>query len=109
MLWRFLINNVVLIEAHYPEYDDEEDIEAGVDDPEEVFALSDGVEDVVALQPGPGAHHAGRLVQLVGRRQGGQPRGDPGPSAGLHLDSRYRVTEECPMKGSFKDLCHLLT
>ena len=109
MLWRFLINNVVLVEAHYPEYDNEENIEAGVDDPEEVFALSDGVEDVVALQPGPGAHHAGRLVQLVGRRQGGQPRGDPGPSAGLHLDNRYRVTEECRMKGSLKDLCHLLT
>ena len=104
-----LINNVVLIEAHYPEYDDEEDIEAGVDDPEEVFALSDGVEDLVSLQHGHGAHHTGRLVQLVGRRQGGQPRGDPGPSTGLHLDNRYRVTEECRMKGSFKDLCHLLT
>ena len=104
MLWRFLINNVVLIEAHYPEYDDEEDVEAGVDDPEEVFALSDGVEDVVALQPGPGAHHAGRLVQLVGRRQGGQPRGDPGTSAGLHLDNRYRVTEHSFSEWGFEVL-----
>ena len=80
-----LINNVVLVEAHYPENDDEEDIEAGVDDPEEVFALSDGVEDLVSLQHGHGADHAGRLVQLVGRRQGGQPRGDPGTSTGLYL------------------------